>query len=42
MMNNEILELVNKDSVLLALFSGLLIDGILIIALIFYISILFI
>ena len=42
MMNNTILKLVNNDSVLLALVSGMLIDGILLIALIVYISTLFI
>jgi len=38
MIANTVLELVNKDSKLLALFSGMLIIGILLIALIVYIS----
>jgi hypothetical protein len=42
MIKNTILELVNKDNILLALFSGMLIDGIVLIALIVYIGTLFI
>ena len=42
MMKNRIVELVNKDGKLLALFSGLLLDGILLIALIVFIGMYFV
>ena len=38
MTKNKIIELVNKDGKLLALFSGLLLDGILLIALVLYVG----
>jgi hypothetical protein len=37
MMNNKILEIVDHDNILLALFSGMLLDGILLVALLVYI-----
>ncbi len=42
MTKNRIVELVNKDGKLLALFSGLLLDGILLIALIVFIGMYFV
>jgi hypothetical protein len=39
MTTNKMVELVNKDGKLLALFSGILLDGILLIGLVIYISI---
>jgi hypothetical protein len=41
MTKNKMVELVNKDGKLLALFSGLLLDGILLIALVVYIGVRF-
>ena len=41
MTKNKMVELVNKDGKLLALFSGLLLDGVLLIALVVYIGLRF-
>ena len=38
MTNNKMIELVNKDGKLLALFTGLLLDGVLLITLVVYIG----
>ena len=38
MMNNKMIELVNKDSKLMAIFTGLLLDGVLLIALVVYLG----
>ena len=38
MTNNKMIELVNKDGKLMALFTGLLLDGVLLITLVVYIG----
>ena len=38
MTNNKMIELVNKDGKLLALFTGLLLDGVILITLVVYIG----
>ncbi len=42
MTKNKMIELVNKDGKLLAIFTGLLVDGVILIALVVYLGIRFI
>jgi hypothetical protein len=42
MMNNKILEIVDHDNILLALFGGMLIDGIFLVVLLIYVWSIFI